>query len=315
MDQSPSNTENNLNSSNVNDAEQGAPSAQTPPPAIPSTAGWDSVERERLIATAVKFLQNTSVANSSFKEKQNFLQKKGLTTDEISYALIQAQQELNTSHQVAVPPSRLSSLRNWTVFLAMFGGAAYAFYKFYKEFVLPFLKGEDEEETESMQKTLSQQTEALTLVKGALKIDQMQTSTGARNDIKEIKEELSSLKRLLLNRHQFPETPVSKPVIPSWQLAMEVTESPVGKFETCNSPPTPSSESASPNSTGNTDTGANDGGGVMSSSVQEVSNSTENGEITGQADVTEELSGKDIYKLADSRVEVIGSPDVVQSAS
>lgn len=53
----------------------------------------------------------------------------------------------------------------------------------------------------------------------------------------------------------------------------------------------------------------------MSSSVQEVSNSTENGEITGQADVTEELSGKDIYKLADSRVEVIGSPDVVQSAS
>jgi len=50
MDQSPSNTENNLNSSNVNDAEQGAPSAQAPPPAIPSTAGWDSVERERLVS-------------------------------------------------------------------------------------------------------------------------------------------------------------------------------------------------------------------------------------------------------------------------
>ncbi|XP_067951258.1 peroxisomal membrane protein PEX14-like [Watersipora subatra] len=205
--------------------------------------------RESLISTATKFLQSSAVANRSLKDKQSFLQKKGLTTQEIDEAISRSQSLLPAQANGFVPYKSENRVRNWSLFAILFGGVIYSCYRFCKDYLVPFLAAE-KSETENIASRLTENTTALaefgnkieqlqqTCETNTQKIDQLQTSArvGSSGDIKDLKDELLSLKRLLLSRHQFPEAPNIKPVIPAWQLEEKPSSNTVRDSSTSEQP-------------------------------------------------------------------------------
>ncbi|KAL4221017.1 peroxisomal membrane protein pex14 [Mactra antiquata] len=218
--------------------------------------------REDLVNTAVKFLQNPKVHQSPISQKKAFLQRKGLTLEEIEVAVSRAgvksnQENVERSQQV-VPSvqtgpntvvavkgdeiSRWVKVRDVMAVITMVTGISYAAYKFYKEILAPWIFGLQTKEqridkleravTESIdnvnktlasiEETLGKQQEKILVLShdvnskmGPGNVDTMQSNAG----ITEVKNELSSIKGLLLNRRQFPPVPTTTPVLPSWQLA------------------------------------------------------------------------------------------------
>ncbi|XP_021353409.1 peroxisomal membrane protein PEX14-like isoform X2 [Mizuhopecten yessoensis] len=129
--------------------------------------------------------------------------------------------------------------------IALASGLTYAAYKFYKEILKPWLLGQPrmEERLFTLEKLQSSVVERLTAVQETLtgfqeqvskeqeKVQQLsheihakqsseilQTSQDSQT-MNDVKSELSSIKGLLLNRRQFPPTPASTPLLPSWQLS------------------------------------------------------------------------------------------------
>lgn len=119
--------------------------------------------REDLVATAVKFLQNPKVQQSALSQKKAFLQRKGLTVEEIEVAVKRAgvQQnnaviQGNTGYQDTVamqqgtapePPVKAEEISTWMkarhvlAMVTMVSGISYAAYKLYKEYFGPWLFG------------------------------------------------------------------------------------------------------------------------------------------------------------------------------
>ncbi|KAH9490083.1 peroxisomal membrane protein pex14 [Bulinus truncatus] len=163
--------------------------------------------RENLINTAVKFLQNPKVMSSPLYQKKAFLEKKGLTAEEINIAVQRSgvketENSLQTSGAgppvnyesvnqqtsqtiVAIPPpqSALSRARDLTFTTVIVAGVTYAVYQIFQKY---------------QQK-------------------QPQIGYGELKGISDLKADIASLKGLLLNRSQFPPAPTTSPVLPSWQ--------------------------------------------------------------------------------------------------
>ncbi|XP_060075113.1 peroxisomal membrane protein PEX14-like [Ylistrum balloti] len=225
--------------------------------------------REELISTAVKFLQNPKVKQSPLSQKKAFLQRKGLTKEEIDLAVQRAgvaQDDnvtqvfppqssgqmvpyANNTQQMAPPPvliyTRWQKVRDVLSVIALASGMTYAAYKFYKEVLKPWLLGQPrtEERLTTLEKLQSSVVERLTTVQETLtsfqeqvtkeqeKVQQLSHDIHAKRSseilqssqdsqtMHEVKSELSSIKGLLLNRRQFPPTPSSTPLLPSWQLS------------------------------------------------------------------------------------------------
>ncbi|XP_033763841.1 peroxisomal membrane protein PEX14-like isoform X2 [Pecten maximus] len=235
--------------------------------------------REELITTAVKFLQNPKVKQSPLSQKKAFLQRKGLTKEEIDLAVQRAgvgQDDKITqvfppqssgqmapySNNGAPPPhpvlvyTRWQKVRDILSVIALASGMTYAAYKFYKEVLKPWLLGQPrtEERLTILEKLQSSVVERLTAVQETLtsfqeqvakeqeKVQQLSHDVHAKRSTEilqssqdsqamhDVKSELSSIKGLLLNRRQFPPTPSSTPLLPSWQLSssgeMSVTTTP-----------------------------------------------------------------------------------------
>ncbi|XP_052718709.1 peroxisomal membrane protein PEX14-like [Crassostrea angulata] len=229
--------------------------------------------REDMISTAVKFLQNPKVRKSPLHQKRAFLERKGLSKEEIEMAV---QRSGVTEENIANTPStqntvtpygapipgqgpqvyqQLAPYSGWTrmrdilSIIALAGGLSYAAYRFYKEVIRPLLFGKSKEENrlEKMERTMTelQQSivttlatvqESLTVLQGMVSkqdkklqaishdvYNKQSSETLSRvqesHVTSEIKQELTSIKGLLLNRRQFPPTPVSSPVLPAWQLS------------------------------------------------------------------------------------------------
>ncbi|XP_036112335.1 peroxisomal membrane protein PEX14 isoform X5 [Molossus molossus] len=178
-----------------------ASSEQAEQPSQPSsTPGSENVmPREPLIATAVKFLQNSRVRQSPLATRRAFLKKKGLTDEEIDVAFQQSgtaaeePSSLGSATQVVpVQPPHLisqpyspggSRWRDYSALAVIMAGIAFGFHQLYKA-------------TTSTNWILESQ------------------------NINELKSEINSLKGLLLNRRQFPPSP-SAPKIPSWQIPVK----------------------------------------------------------------------------------------------
>ncbi|XP_064642780.1 peroxisomal membrane protein PEX14-like [Lineus longissimus] len=139
--------------------------------------------RENLVNTAVKFLQNPKVQESPLGQKRLFLEKKGLTNEEIDLALERSGTSpdntvINSSQQlVATPlpvsvviPSPWSRFKDVSFTVALIGGATYAIYKFIKKTLLPYLRGEDSTETrlKKIEKNLSQVQNNMTDILGKM---------------------------------------------------------------------------------------------------------------------------------------------------
>lgn len=205
--------------------------------------------RENLIKTAVQFLQNPQIFSSPTNQKQNFLKGKGLTNEEIKQAFKLAgvdnleQNMLHTQNEYTTIPipqnqiypyyqmnpyehtyvQKIKEFFNATAFIGM---TVYYLYQFYKSFIKPFLFGRKKKDNiqesvskldTNIQNSMKEVKESITKVEGDMeRLTKNQTIDPVIPQlIQELKQEISSLKALILSRKQFPSAPAS---IPIWQL-------------------------------------------------------------------------------------------------
>ncbi|XP_053516217.1 peroxisomal membrane protein PEX14 isoform X1 [Artibeus jamaicensis] len=153
-----------------------ASSEQAEQPSQPSSppGSENAMPREPLIATAVKFLQNSRVRQSPLATRRAFLKKKGLTDEEIDVAFQQsgtAAEEppsLGPATQVLpVQPPHLTSQpyspvgsrwRDYSALAIIMAGIAFGFHQLYKKYLLPLIMGgrEDRKQLERMEASLSE---------------------------------------------------------------------------------------------------------------------------------------------------------------
>ncbi|XP_069935420.1 peroxisomal membrane protein PEX14 isoform X5 [Oryctolagus cuniculus] len=201
-----------------------ASSEQTEQPGQPSSSPGSEnvVPREPLIATAVKFLQNSRVRQSPLATRRAFLKKKGPVG---------------------------SRWRDYGALAIIMAGIAFGFHQLYK-YLLPLILGGREDRKQlgrmeaslselsgsvaqtvtqlqttlaSVQELLIQQQQKVQELAHELAAAKATTSTNwilESQNINELKSEINSLKGLLLNRRQFPPSP-SAPKIPSWQIPVQ----------------------------------------------------------------------------------------------
>ncbi|XP_058806841.1 peroxisomal membrane protein PEX14 [Phymastichus coffea] len=196
--------------------------------------------RENLVNTAVKFLQNPKVSVSPIQQKQDFLRRKGLTEREVQRACEIASVDTNTmpkqndysvvtisSGQInsqyptqVIQPSifyRIKELLNGIVLVA---ASCYSVYWLYKKVISPLLFGrkiDPKDPVIELDKNIQQVKESIIQVKNDVQqLTQSQVvDPSVPQLVQELKQDLASLKSLLLSRKQFPSAPAS---IPSWQL-------------------------------------------------------------------------------------------------
>lgn len=198
--------------------------------------------RDDLVQKAADFLSMNNVQKSPQDMKIAFLKKKGLSDVEIDLAFKKCELMLQNKnfeynrpfhlpsavgypyHQVSLPQHqkwlRFRDIANGIVLLA---GVLYGLYWFYKRYVWRYFfenrankKPSTEERLSDMENKLSQICHNLDSLK-----DNMENKSTLVREIQEVKFEVSSVKKLLLNRKQFPivantSAPLS---IPAWQIA------------------------------------------------------------------------------------------------
>ncbi|XP_005079368.1 peroxisomal membrane protein PEX14 isoform X1 [Mesocricetus auratus] len=175
-----------------------ASSEQAEQPSQPSSSpgGENVVPREPLIATAVKFLQNSRVRQSPLATRRAFLKKKGLTDDEIDLAFQQsgtATDEppslglatpvapVQTPHLIPQPYSPGSSRwRDYGALAIIMAGIAFGFHQLYKKYLLPLILGgrEDRKQLERMAASLSELSGSV-----AQTVTQVQTTLASVQDL------------------------------------------------------------------------------------------------------------------------------------
>ncbi|XP_018575911.1 peroxisomal membrane protein PEX14 isoform X2 [Anoplophora glabripennis] len=206
--------------------------------------------RDDMIETAIKFLENPNVKNTPLAQKQTFLQRKGLTDQEIQIACEKSGAYAHHEQQNGVTPSLppLSStvtnyrshgvaqlsffdrIREIVHNIAIFSIVAYVIHKFYQQYVAPFLFGKKkktvEESVQEMNKNMKSSIAELKDDLKSVKVEVDKLSQSSENNttrqLVELKSEITSVKGLLLGRKQFPSvanSPVVPPSIPAWQMS------------------------------------------------------------------------------------------------
>lgn len=198
--------------------------------------------RESLITTAVAFLKNEKVKGSPLEEKKAFLHKKGLTTKEIEESIKIFNNPSNLSPDLSTlappPPSTLSSISSTFSTIVLVAGSSYALYHLYQKFLKPLIFGEQKsQENEVLEQLLSNSRMmnhnlvAMIATLNDLHIQMARSnsqlllndsSQDFRLATNEMREEIRSLKALLLSRNQFPSAPSTQaPSLPAWQISAE----------------------------------------------------------------------------------------------
>lgn len=236
--------------------------------------------REHLITTALKFLQNPKVMSSPLYQKKAFLEKKGLTQEEINISVqragvtetagsevVQAARGPPPGYQpglmngalsvpqpayVPIPPqSTWGKVRDLTMTTVVVASVSYTLYQLFQKYLRPLIFGMSEQERRmdrletqivNIQKAVSESmadlNKTLVGIQTSLQNQQPQIPAFPSNDrgVADLKQDIASLKGLLLNRNQFPAAPAIAPVLPAWQRAAP-------------SPPAPESALSSSSST------------------------------------------------------------------
>ncbi|XP_011500782.1 PREDICTED: peroxisomal membrane protein PEX14 [Ceratosolen solmsi marchali] len=200
--------------------------------------------RENLVNTAVKFLQNPKVSSSPVHQKQKFLKSKGLTSREIQRACELASVGTNngplgynqsdctvipmlegpvhSNYSQILQPTLFYKIKEFFNGVAIITASCYCVYWFYKKVIHPLLFGSKKKDPPKdpvieLDKNIQHVKESINQVKS----DVQQLTQNQIMDpsvpqlVHELKQDLASLKSLLLSRKQFPNAPAS---IPSWQL-------------------------------------------------------------------------------------------------
>ncbi|XP_015283306.1 PREDICTED: peroxisomal membrane protein PEX14 [Gekko japonicus] len=147
-------------------------------PTGPSPGTENGVSRDALIATAVKFLQNSRVRQSPLATRRVFLKKKGLTDDEIEVAFQQSgtakdepQHQSLSSQLVPTQPPPLapysppsSRWRDYGALAIIMAGIAFGFHQLYKKYLLPLIMGskEDRKQLQRIESNISEMSGTVT---------------------------------------------------------------------------------------------------------------------------------------------------------
>ncbi|XP_054857954.1 peroxisomal membrane protein PEX14 [Eublepharis macularius] len=174
--------------------------AEQPGQTSPSPGTENGVSRDALIATAVKFLQNSRVRQSPLATRRAFLKKKGLTDDEIEVAFQQSgtakeepQPQSLSSQLVPTQPPHLapysppsSRWRDYGALAIIMAGIAFGFHQLYKKYLLPLIMGskEDRKQLHRIESNISEMSGSVTQT-----VTQLQTT-------------LASVQELLLQQQQ-----------------------------------------------------------------------------------------------------------------
>ncbi|KAG5894364.1 hypothetical protein JTB14_031924 [Gonioctena quinquepunctata] len=206
--------------------------------------------RDEMVQTAIKFLENPNVINTPIAQKQKFLQRKGLTDQEIQVACEKSGAYARHEEQNRLPPplpltpsfasnqlyrnqvqlSVFDRLRDIVHNIAIFSIVAYVIHKFYERYIAPFLFGKKkksvEESIEDLEKNVKSSVDELKGDLQSVKVEVERISQSNENNtsrqLTELKSEITSVKGLLLGRKQFPSVaniPVVPPSIPAWQMS------------------------------------------------------------------------------------------------
>ncbi|XP_072464932.1 peroxisomal membrane protein PEX14 isoform X1 [Notamacropus eugenii] len=159
-----------------------ASSEQPEPTSQPSSTpeNGNVVPRKPLIATAVKFLQNSRVRQSPLSTRRAFLKKKGLTDEEIDLAFQQSGTAADESQSlgpsapmVPLQPPHLmpqpynpagSRWRDYGALTIIMAGIAFGFHQLYKKYLLPLLMGgkEDRKQLQRIEANISEMSGSMT---------------------------------------------------------------------------------------------------------------------------------------------------------
>ncbi|XP_015379424.1 PREDICTED: peroxisomal membrane protein PEX14-like [Diuraphis noxia] len=192
--------------------------------------------RANVVAKAIEFLVLESVQKMSAERKINFLSKKGLTDAEIQYSIQRAAMicyDNLSLHKTNPPPVHYNassavqtSFESQSWYSRLFGPIAFAAaivyigYKLYKKYIENWLFGVKKIPLEVRLETLE-----LSVQRCLMMLEERDNSFKSSNTYADqqkdfctqVRAELMSIKKLLLNRFQFPPAPASSS-IPQWQL-------------------------------------------------------------------------------------------------
>ncbi|CAF0777230.1 unnamed protein product [Rotaria sordida] len=178
--------------------------------------------RSDLVDIAISFLKNPKVAHEPMDKKRDFLQKKGLTDNEIDYAFKIIPQPQETPKEI-VPSHQPSFLRRILSDLILAGILGYALkiIKRWFQSKQSIKTNELNETIKNLQKTVQDMQTSINKLEQTA--DQFYSATNSStiyglSPLEEIKREIQTLKSLYLSRSQFPPIPQVPPKIPSWQL-------------------------------------------------------------------------------------------------
>eukprot|EP00095_Tigriopus_kingsejongensis_P009695 maker-scaffold84_size396325-snap-gene-2.35 protein:Tk09695 transcript:maker-scaffold84_size396325-snap-gene-2.35-mRNA-1 annotation:"peroxisomal membrane protein pex14-like" len=204
------------------------------------------------VTTAIRFLENPKVAPSSNEVKEKFLQKKGLSAEEIRLAFQRAkpptvipmasgvapQTVMIPVPQQIQPHSGWEKFRNFANFIVLIVGAGYGLKYLWENYVREWLYGPKSEPSPE-ERVLSLQQEVILLLQSLtanvkdlqnslenqtrlmLKNNQDSGLGRAANDLlDDLKRDVKSIKGLILSPSRFPSSPkIEPPSLPSWQLS------------------------------------------------------------------------------------------------
>lgn len=206
----------------------------------------NNVIREELVNTAVSFLLNPKIQNTTLAQKRGFLLNKGLNSDEIELAIertlfsLSGNQETFSYHHNAPinplfyrPPSFWSITRLITPSVLLIGGILYALYQLIEHYIKPLIYGQEacrssidivRAELAGLRQSIGNLEQNLLRVeenvKRNLEIELQQSRSqdyAGIAAINEMKSELTSMKSLMLNKDQFPLIAAKSTGIPDWQ--------------------------------------------------------------------------------------------------
>ncbi|KAK9501279.1 hypothetical protein O3M35_012020 [Rhynocoris fuscipes] len=191
--------------------------------------------RDNLVKTAAKFLSAPNVVNTPMDTKIAFLKKKGLSDPEIDLAIKQSEVIIQsrsfesriptTSLQTYIPPwpvqTRWTKFRDIANALTLLAGFAYAIYWFYKKYISHFFFGGKDKKSldtrlsdidKTVTKSMSELKTCITEIREDLEALSVKKGPTISMQIEELKGEVSSLKKLMLNSEY------SGPILPVAEL-------------------------------------------------------------------------------------------------
>ena len=218
-----------------------------------------SAVRDSLVDTAVSFLRNPKTSNASTADKKSFLLKKGLTIEEIDRAFfisghseenllfdgnslkIRGSQDCSDNQQSSMMRQSRSSATSVALMLSQFsfaisllGGLAWGLYHMIRNYLVPLFQT-----SRQLEKRLRKQDTALHQISLTLEAINLQLSSNAAaagnqtadsgrvrsQDLKDILEELRSMKRMMLSKDNFPPPPKIEPLPQNWRVSFRANSS------------------------------------------------------------------------------------------